>query len=150
MKVQRRRAILDIIASRPVETQAALAQELRRLGFRVTQATVSRDIKEMGLVKIKFGENRYRYAQPEEQRLSDPLERLQRLFRDAVVKMDSSENLIVIHTLPGTAHAVAACLDKLNWPEIIGTVAGDDTILVVAKPREAVPSLLARFQDLVE
>ncbi|KYH31645.1 arginine repressor [Moorella mulderi DSM 14980] len=116
----------------------------------MTQATVSRDIKELGLVKVPAGENLYRYAAPPGQPLVNTYGRLQRLFEDSVVKVDDSENLILIRTMPGTAHAVASCLDNLAWPEIIGTVAGDDTILVIVKPKEAVATVLKRFEELRE
>ena len=111
---------------------------------------MSRDIKELGLIKVPAGENLYRYAAPPGQRLINPYGRLQRLFTDSVIKVDDSENLILIRTLPGTAHAVASCLDSINWPEVIGTVAGDDTILVIVKPKEAVATVLQRFRELGE
>ncbi len=114
----------------------------------MTQATVSRDIKELGLIKVPAGENLYHYAAPPAQPVINAYHRLQRLFADSVTKIDDSENLILIRTLPGTAHAVASCLDNTAWPEIIGTVAGDDTILVIVKPREAAGRVLKRFQEL--
>ncbi|BCV21768.1 arginine repressor [Moorella sp. Hama-1] len=150
MKTQRQQLILKLIAATPIATQDQLAKELRRRGLRVTQATVSRDIKELGLVKVPAGENLYRYAAPPGQRLINPYGRLQRLFTDSVIKVDDSENLILIRTLPGTAHAVASCLDSIDWPEVIGTVAGDDTILVIVKPKEAVATVLQRFRELGE
>nr|WP_246187380.1 arginine repressor [Moorella glycerini] len=142
--------ILEIIASKPVTTQEQLARELHQHGLKVTQATVSRDIKELGLVKVPAGENLYHYVAPPGQPLVNAYGRLQRLFEDSVVKVDDSENLILIRTLPGTAHAVASCLDSLAWPEIIGTVAGDDTILVIVKPKGAVATVLKRFEELRE
>ncbi|WP_434074409.1 arginine repressor [Moorella naiadis (nom. illeg.)] len=150
MKIQRQQLILKLIAAMPIATQDQLAKELRRRGLRVTQATVSRDIKELGLIKVPAGENLYRYAAPPGQRLINPYSRLQRLFADSVIKVDASENLILIRTLPGTAHAVASCLDSIDWPEVIGTVAGDDTILVIVKPKEAVATVLQRFRELGE
>lgn len=148
-KVARQRLILGIITEKPVSTQWQLTQELKKRGLKVTQATVSRDIKELGLIKIPFGDNRYRYALPPEDRRSNPYLRLERLFQDSVVKIDFSENLVVVRTLPGTAHAVASCIDQVEWPEIIGTVAGDDTILVIVKPKEAVTGILDRFHALL-
>lgn len=148
-KNKRQQLILTIIAQKPIETQLQLLQELRAKGLKVTQATVSRDIKELGLIKVPFGENSYRYAPPPEERRANPYVRLERLFRDAVTKVDFSENLILIRTLPGAAHAVASCIDQIQWQEIIGTVAGDDTILVIVKPKEAVPEILQRFLALL-
>jgi len=148
-KAARQRLILGIITEKPVATQWQLTQELKKRGLKVTQATVSRDIKELGLIKIPFGENRYRYALPPGDRRSNPYLRLERLFQDSVLKIDHSENLVVVKTLPGTAHAVASCIDQVEWPEIIGTVAGDDTILVIVKPKEAVPRILERLHALL-
>ncbi|GFN23334.1 MAG: arginine repressor [Thermoanaerobacteraceae bacterium] len=144
-KAERQQLILSIIGEKPIETQGQLLQELRARGLEVTQATVSRDIKELGLIKVPAGQNSYRYAPPPEERRPNPYLRLQRLFQDSVAKVDFSENLILIRTLPGTAHAVASCIDQIEWPEIIGTVAGDDTILVIIKPKDAVPAIFQRF-----
>ncbi|HHP50576.1 MAG TPA: arginine repressor [Moorella mulderi] len=149
-KAQRHRLILEIISSVEVSTQEQLAQELKKRGLRVTQATLSRDIKELGLLKVPSGENQYRYVHPASQPVPNPYIRLQRLFMDSVLSVDSSENLIVIRTLPGAAHAVASCLDNVGWREVIGTVAGDDTILVVVKPRGAVDLVLERCRKLRE
>ncbi|MBC7324749.1 MAG: arginine repressor [Moorella sp. (in: Bacteria)] len=149
-KARRQQMILEIITGTPVTTQEQLAKELRKRGLEITQATISRDIKELGLIKVATGDNFYRYAPPPAQPAVNVYGRLQRLFEDSVIKIDDSENLILIRTLPGSAHAVASCLDNLAWPEIIGTVAGDDTILVIVKPKEAVATVLQRFRDLRE
>ncbi len=149
MKQRRHRQIIDIINSKLLATQDELAEELRRAGFEVTQATISRDIKELRLVKIPAGAGFYRYTVPRESAPLNMLDRLRRLAADSMVSIDSSENLIVVKTLPGTAHAVAAALDGVEWPEVIGTVAGDDTILLIIKPREAVTAIIDRFSKLV-
>ncbi|HBT47193.1 MAG TPA: arginine repressor [Peptococcaceae bacterium] len=148
-KAERQQLILSIIGEKPIQTQGQLLQELRARGWEVTQATVSRDIKELGLIKVPAGPDTYRYAPPPEERRSNPYLRLRRLFQDSVAKVDFSENLILIRTLPGTAHAVASCIDQIEWPEIIGTVAGDDTILVIIKPKEAVPAIFERFTTML-
>ncbi len=148
MKIKRQQLILEIIAKNPMATQEQIVQELDERGFKVTQATVSRDIKELGLIKYPFGENHHRYVLPPNQAAVNAYSRLQRLVKDSVLKVDDSENLILVRTLPGTAHAVASCLDSLPWPEILGTVAGDDTILIVVKPREMVPVVIERLQKL--
>lgn len=149
-KLNRQRKILDIIREQVVCTQAELAAALREAGFNVTQATVSRDIKELGLIKVPAGENAFRYSMPQAPYLVRGERRLKRFFRDSVVKIDSSENLVIIKTQPGEAQGVASALDNVNWKEIIGTVAGDDTILVVIKPRRAVSTVLKRFAELLE
>lgn len=149
MKGARQRAIIDIIATRAIHTQAQLTAELNRRGFDVTQATVSRDVKELGLVKVPAEGGVYRYALPEGGHGPDPYDRLTRLFADSVVSLDWSLNLIVIHTLPGTAHAVASCLDQVRLDGVIGTVAGDDTILVVVKPGKRVRQVLEELERLM-
>ncbi len=148
MKIRRQQLILDIIADNPMATQEQLVQELFQRGLRVSQATISRDIKELGLVKIPLGANRYSYALPPDQTVINTYGRLQRLVKDSVTKIDDSENIIMIRTLPGAANAVASCLDNLAWPEIIGTVAGDDTILMVIKSKRMVTKVLTRLREL--
>lgn len=149
IKLIRHKKIIEIIRSRPVETQFQLAGELELEGFSVTQATVSRDIKEMGLVKVPGSGNTFVYALPESGTAPIREDRLRRLFAGSVQSLDHSENLIVIKTLPGEAQGVASALDQSRIPGVIGTVAGDDTILVVAKPKNAVEGLLRRFIDLI-
>jgi len=148
MKVRRQMKILEIIEHQVIGTQEELAEKLRESGFDVTQATVSRDIKEMRLIKVPNGENSYHYGSPHEPHPANPQERLKRLFRDAVISVDYSENLIVIRTLPGNAMALASVIDGSNWPEIIGTIGGDDTILVIVKPKDAVDTVVFRFESL--
>lgn len=148
MKAERQRKILEIIRREPVETQEDLAAALKRTGFSVTQATVSRDIKEMGLIKVPGASATFRYAFTGELPSRSGEERLRRLFRDAVVAIDSSENLVVVKTNPGEAQGVASAIDNAGLPEIIGTVGGDDTILIVVKPKNAVISVLRHFASL--
>ncbi len=149
MKASRHARIKEIIDSQAVETQEELAEALRKKGIEVTQATVSRDIKELMLIKVPTGGGRYRYAFPPEQNLVFSQSRLERSFQDSVVAMDHSLNIIVIRTVPGLAQAVAYAVDSTRWPEIIGTVGGDDTIFVVVKPPEATGEVLARFRALM-
>lgn len=148
MKARRQCKILEIILDETVETQEDLAAALRKNGFEVTQATVSRDIKELGLIKSPYEKNLFRYAIPGERPVPHSDERLKRLLRDSVVVLDYSENLIIIKTHPGEAQAVASAIDHAGWKEIIGTVGGDDTIMVVIKPKRATVEVLKRFDDL--
>lgn len=148
MKVLRHARIKEIIENNVIETQEELAIALRKLAIEVTQATVSRDIKELMLIKVPAGDGRYCYAFPVEQSAAFLQPRMERIFQDSVIGMDYSENIVVIKTLPGTAQAVAAAIDNTKWPDIIGTVAGDDNILVVVKPMEAVPRVIAKLQAL--
>lgn len=148
MKLRRQLAILEIINSERISTQDELCAALKERGFEVTQATVSRDIKELKLVKIASPEG-YHYAVADSQVPRANLERMNRLFKDAVLAVDDSENLVVVKTLPGTAHAVASTIDLSGIDGIVGTVAGDDTIIVVVKPRDKVADIVARFKGIM-
>lgn len=150
MKVIRHKKIREIIARGEVETQEELTAALKEIGIEVTQATVSRDIKEMSLVKIPCGDGRYKYASPQEKAAMQTENRLHRIFHDTVESIDYSENLVVIKTIPGAAGAVAHTIDMTNWEEIIGTVAGDDTIMIIVKPKEAAEIVVERFKVLQE
>lgn len=148
MKTSRQRKILEIISQEAVATQEELVQALRRSGFNVTQATISRDIKELGLIKIPGENNTSYYSLGIERAVPRTEVHLKRLFRDSVVSLDASENLIIIKTHPGGAQAVASAIDQAGWQEIIGTVGGDDTILVIVKPKTATAEVLNRFKEL--
>ncbi|PKM81326.1 MAG: arginine repressor [Firmicutes bacterium HGW-Firmicutes-14] len=149
MKTGRHRKIIEIIERMRIETQEELAEELKREGFDVTQATVSRDIKELRLVKVAAGNDRYRYALPGERLMGKNPQKSMRVFRDSVIGLDSSENIIVVRTTPGAAQAAALVIDNEGWEEIIGTVAGDDTVLVVVKPKSAVAKVMDRFKSFL-
>ena len=148
MKSIRHTRIKDIIENKVIETQEELAEELRKKSIDVTQATVSRDIKELMLIKLPTGDGRYRYAFPLEKNVVFSQSRMVRMFQDSVTSIDYSENIIVIKTLPGAANAVASTLDYAKWPEIIGTVAGDDNILAVIKPIQAVEDIVQSLKNL--
>ena len=150
MKSRRQMLLLQIIRDRPVRTQEELTELLRREGIQVTQATVSRDIKELKLIKVPDGTGQYRYAAPDDAAPAHARERLIRLLRDSVLSVDASENLIVVKTLSGTAPTAGEALDRMEWPEVIGTVAGDNTVLVVIKPATAVPEVLRRLRAALE
>ncbi len=148
MKNHRHRAILEIVESTAVETQDELASILRERGFDVTQATVSRDIKELRLVKAMTDDGAYRYAVAEkaEQGLT---ERLRRVFAETVLSVDVAINQIIIKTLPGSAHVAAELVDTMRWPETVGTLAGDNTVLVIARDAEVAPALADRFRGMI-
>lgn len=149
MKARRQMKVQEIISKEIIHTQEDLAEKLHLAGFDVTQATVSRDIKEMGLIKVPSAGDDYRYAVPTEVHPTNRQDRLKRVLRETMVSINDTESLIVIRTIPGNAHALAAVLDNSNWEEIIGTVAGDDTILLVIKPKEAVSTVLERITTLL-
>ena len=148
MKQTRQTMILDIINKNDISTQEELAEELKRRNIVATQATISRDIKELRLIKTQGAIGMYRYALME--RAEDSMEeRWMRLFSESVLNITAANNLIVLHTVNGTASAAAGAIDKLRWDEIIGTIAGDDTILVIARSNEDVPSVMARFRQMM-
>jgi transcriptional regulator of arginine metabolism len=149
LKTLRHSKIKEIIDRHIIETQEELAEALSKQGIGVTQATVSRDIKELMLIKVPTGDGRYRYAFPPEQNIVLSQARLERTFQDSIVTIDHSQNIVVLRTLPGTAQAVAYTIDYVKWPEIIGTVAGDDTIFVLVKPIEAVLQVIEKFRSLM-
>lgn len=141
--------IMELISTRPIETQEELATLLSQSGFEVTQATVSRDVKELRLVKIPVRENKYCYALPPEMPKGSMDPRLRRIFRESVISMDYSENMIVIKTLPGSAQGVAYAVDNVDWEEILGTLAGDDTILIIVKHKDRAPDVVERFEEFL-
>jgi len=147
MKQKRHMKIREIIREKPIETQEELAEELRKEGFKVTQATVSRDIKELRLIKVLRNNEQYCYAEPERTSLSS--DRLLKIFKESIISFASSENIIVIKTSPGTASAVAEAIDVLNWNDVLGTVAGDNTILVVAESKRVVKDILDRLGEIL-
>ena len=145
MKNVRQRKIMIIIQEKIIGTQEELAEALCEEGFNVTQATVSRDIKELGLVKIAIGNERYKYALPKD--ISLPEKRITFMLREFVLSIVHSENLLVVKTAPGNASAVASSIDSAGWNEIIGTIAGDDTILLIVQSKEKVETVLQRINS---
>lgn len=132
MKSKRQNEIIRLISATDIETQEELASELRNLGYKVTQATVSRDIRELRLVKSAAKGGGFKYAKPERHEIAVS-ERLTRILADSLVNADASGNLIVVKTLSGSANVAAEALDNLGWPEILGTIAGDNTIFIAVR-----------------
>lgn len=149
MKNARQTAILSIIEQNDIETQEELAGKLREMGIDVTQATVSRDIKELRLLKVLSTKGGYKYATADkaEHGLSD---RFVRIFVDSVLSISFAGNIIVIKTLSGSANAAAEAVDSMRWPEILGTMAGDNTILVIVHSETEAAQITARFQELLK
>ena len=149
MKQLRQRAIRDLVEQRTIRTQQELAAALRERGFRATQATISRDVAELGLGKGSR-EGRAAYVLPPRLRDAEVSgeDRLRRLLSDTPVEFRVADLLLVVRTLPGSAHAVAAALDRTRWPEIVGSIAGDDTVFVATTDRTAVRRLRDRLVGL--
>ena len=127
MKRYRQEKILELISAKDIETQQALAEALNAAGFPSTQATISRDIRELGLTKELALTGGYRYAAPQRGAGAEHAERLKTIFRESVISVATAQNLIVLQTLPGLAPAACAALDGMNFPGLVGTLAGDDT-----------------------
>ena len=148
MKVSRHAKILELIEKYDIETQDELAEKLRQEGFDVTQATVSRDIREMRLTKISVekGKQKYTAMASSDNEISD---RLIRVFKEAVVKMDYAQNMIVIKTLEGMGMAVAVALDNMQNPEILGTIAGDDTVFCVVRTHNQAAVIIEKLYRII-
>jgi len=154
MKNARQSALLSIIGRDRIQTQEDLVRRLGDLGYNVTQATVSRDIKELKITKAS-GEGGLSYyvagEQPKEALpAANQSDRFIRMFINSVQGIDYSGNIIVIHTLSGTANAAAEAVDNLRWPEILGTMAGDNTIFAVARVSEDAPVIVSRLRALLK
>lgn len=149
MKQLRQRAIRDLIAQRPIRTQQELAAALREQGFRATQATISRDVAELGLVKLgRDGPPAYVLREPPAEVDPTGEERLRALFRDLPVEFREAGTLLILRTLPGSAHAMAAALDRARWPEVVGSIAGDDTVFVAFGDRASLGRVRRRLLAL--
>ncbi|WP_106497189.1 transcriptional regulator AhrC/ArgR [Lentibacillus sp. Marseille-P4043] len=147
-KIQRHIKIRELITENDIETQDELVDELKNLGFNVTQATVSRDIKELHLVKVPTGTGVYKYSLPADQRFN-PLDKLKRLIMDAFVKIDHASHFIILKTLPGNAHAIGVLIDNLDWEEIMGTICGDDTCLIICRTETESETIKNRFLSML-
>jgi transcriptional regulator of arginine metabolism len=148
-KTQRQHRVIQILEQHAVASQSQLVQLLADAGLDATQATVSRDLEEIGAVKVRAAGGESIYAVPElpKDRVA-PEEHLRRVLGDWVVEVGASANLVVVRTPPGSAHVVASALDRASLPEIVGTVAGDDTIMVVASERVGGAKLARRLSSL--
>jgi transcriptional regulator of arginine metabolism len=151
MKQLRQRAIRDLVEQRPIRTQQELAAALRERGFRTTQATISRDVAELGLVKAGRS-GMQAYAIPPRLREADTSgeDRIRTLLRDMPVEMRDAGTMLVLKTLPGSAHPLAAALDRARWPEVVGSIAGDDTVFVAFADRGSMGRVRRRLQGLAE
>ena len=149
MKTKRQDEILRLISGSDIETQEDLVSELRSMGYKVTQATVSRDIRELHLIKVAAKGGGFKYARPERHETAVS-ERLARILTDSLVNVDSSGNIIVVKTLSGSANVAAEALDNLGWPEILGTIAGDNTVFIVVRNETDSAEITDRIRSLSE
>lgn len=149
MKEQRQAAIRELLKERAVQTQEELVLALRQKGFQVTQATVSRDIRELRLRKISSPEGGFRYAEPD-QHPEGMNERLIRLLRDCVISTECAGQMVIVKTMSGAANTAAEALDSMEMPEIAGSIAGDNTIFLVGRDHFSAQSAAQRIADLTD
>lgn len=149
MRYSRQNKILELIKNNEIETQDKLASMLRDEGFEVTQATISRDIKELQLIKVLTGSGKYKYAVSK--RSDAPIsDRFVKIFRETIISCKSSHNLILIKTLSGCGGAAGEAVDNIGLSHIVGTVAGDNTMLVVVDEEENVPEIMDLFDRMLK
>ena len=149
MKSMRQAQILELIAQKDIETQNQMMEELLARGVRSTQATLSRDIKELRIVKELTSLGTYRYCVPEKDAPPALSDRLNNIFRECVISVDYAENLVVIHTLPGMANAAGSALDAMRSGAVLGTLAGDDTVVVVMREGHAAAAFSGEIKAVI-
>lgn len=149
MKTKRQAKMLELIQKYEIETQEELSDYLHKEGYQVTQATVSRDIRELKLTKVAMKNGRQKYAALTQEK-EDLSEKYIRVFRDGFISMDMAQNILVIKTVSGMAMAVAASLDAMHLHEIVGCIAGDDTIMCAVRTTEDTVALMTRLRRLAE
>ena len=149
MKSKRQAKIMEIISTTNVETQEQLLQELQEAGFTSTQATISRDIKELRIVKELTSFGTYRYTTAAKEVPNTFSTRLNTIFRECVTNFDYAQNIIVIHTLPGLASAAASAVDAMNMSVVLGTLAGDDTVFIVMRDTNAAAAFCGEIKGLL-
>lgn len=151
MKFQRQAKILDLIDRLEIETQEELTDQLRAFGYNTTQATVSRDIKELRLIKTLSAETgKYKYAVAASGAADSFTTRLRNIFRECVTDINAAQNMVVIKTLPGLGQAAAMAIDAMRAPEVIGTLGGDDTVFVVMKDNTSAAQFCRQAQDILK
>lgn len=149
MKSQRQAKIMEIISNQIVETQEQLLAQLQNAGFRSTQATISRDIKELRIVKELTNFGTYRYSVASGEVAGTFSSKLNTIFRECITGYDYSQNIIVIHTIPGLASAAASALDAMNMSVVLGTLAGDDTVFIVMRDNNAAAAFCGEIKNLL-
>ncbi len=149
MKNVRQVAILEVIEKQAIETQEELAEALRQRGIKATQATVSRDIRELRLLKVLTPSGTYKYATADKAE-SGLTDRFARMLKESLLSVASSGHLIVVKTLSGSANMAAEALDSLHWPEILGSLAGDNTILLIIREDASAAEVVKRIQEMIQ
>ena len=149
MKNERQSKILEIIAQEPIDTQEQLQQRLQAQGIACTQATISRDIKQLHLVKEPMGQGRYRYAVSVQRSRLNVADKLRTIFRESIVSVDSAQNIVVVKTMAGLANAAGAALDSMSIPTMVGSLAGDDTAILIMRDGESARVLCEEIHEML-
>lgn len=149
MKNNRQAMILEIISQENIETQERLLERLQARGIRCTQATISRDIKQLHLIKEPAGQGAYKYAVSGNRTKLNLEEKLRTIFRECIVSIDCAQNIVVIKTMPGLANGACSALDNMNMNDIVGSLAGDDTAFVVMRTNEAAALLCQDIKEML-
>ena len=149
MKTQRQAKIMEIISTKDIETQEQLLLALQEAGYNSTQATISRDIKELRIVKELTSFGTYRYTTSSTEGSHTFSARLNTIFRECITKFDYAQNILVIHTLPGLASAAASAIDAMSLSVVLGTLAGDDTVFVVMRDDNAAAAFCGEIKSLL-
>lgn len=149
MKTQRQAKIMEIISNKNVETQEQLLAELQAAGFHSTQATISRDIKELRIIKELTSFGTYRYCVSSSEVSSTFSGKLNAIFRECITSFDYAQNILVIHTLPGLASAAASAIDAMSLSVVLGTLAGDDTVFIVMRDSNAAAAFCGEIKSLL-
>ena len=150
MKGRRQAEILRIISEVDVETQEQLLDELSKRGIQATQATISRDIKQLHLVKESAKHGAYKYVESNQKNNIDFAERLRTIFRESVTSFDYAQNIVVINTMPGLASAAAAALDGMDIPHMVGSLAGDDTAILIMRTTETAEAFCQEIHEMLK
>lgn len=149
MKNDRQRRILEIVEREPIDTQEQLQQKLQEQGVTCTQATISRDIKQLHLVKEPAGQGVYKYAVSGNRTTLNVAAKLRTIFRECIVSIDYAQNIVVVKTMPGLANGACSALDNMDMNDIVGSLAGDDTALLVMRNTEAAELLCQEIKDML-
>ena len=149
MKTDRQSMILEIIEKEDVDTQEQLQQRLQEQGVPCTQATISRDIKQLHLIKEPVGQGRYRYTVSSQRNRLNVADKLRTIFRESIISVDFAQNIVVVKTMAGLANAAAAALDGMNVPYMVGTLAGDDTAFLLMRDTESARTFCEEIHEML-
>lgn len=149
MKNDRQNHLLQIITEESIETQEQLLERLRARGIKSTQATISRDIKELHLIKEPAGQGRYRYAVSAHRTKLNFADRLRTIFRESLLSVEYAQNIVVIKTMPGLAQGAASALDGMTIADMVGSLAGDDTVMIVMRDTESAAAFVVEIREML-